>query len=199
MFPKRPVRGQRDKEVISHSSHYVQCCAVCTVSSDLNRLFGSFQCSKRSKTRAMHGGWQGSPRRHSRRTPVVPIGSLGSRVGVPTVSVESGKPGPPRSAILKRSSHPFPREVLIIDSRAAKASPSCLTDRHRTEQGARIRGRTGRWRRPGRRGKERGKKVHFPEIPLAGSPVPSWLFLSALFNASGACDRAAPDRVQEER
>lgn len=25
----------------------------------LNRLFGSFQCSKRSKTRDMHGGWQG--------------------------------------------------------------------------------------------------------------------------------------------
>lgn len=139
------------------------------------------------------------PRRHSRRTPVVPIGSPGNRVGVPTVPMRSGKPGPPRSAILKRSSHRFPREVLITDGRAAKASPSCLTDRHRTEQGARIRGRTGRWRRPGRTGKGRGKKVHFPEIPLAGGLVPSWLFLSALFNASRVCDRTAPDRVQEER
>lgn len=46
-----------------------------------------------------------------------------------------GKPGPPRSAILRRSSHRFPREVLIIAGRAAKASPSCLTDRHRNEQG----------------------------------------------------------------
>lgn len=62
----------------------------------------------------------------------------------------SEKPGPPRAAILKRSSHPFPREVLIIDGRAAKASRSCLTDRHRKAQGARIRRRTGRWRRPGR-------------------------------------------------
>lgn len=96
---------------------------------------------------------KGSPRRHNRRTPVVPIRSLGHRVGVPTLgpSIQRNeKSGPPRSAILKRSSHPFPREVLIIDDRAAKASHSCLTDRHLKAQGARIRRRTGHWRQPGR-------------------------------------------------
>lgn len=43
-FPRTQRGEERDKEVISH---YVQCC---TVSSDLNRLSGSFQCSKRSRT-----------------------------------------------------------------------------------------------------------------------------------------------------
>jgi hypothetical protein len=147
-FPRNPSEGYG--ETRRSSLTHVQCW---TVSSDSNRLFGSFQCSKRRRTRAMHGGWQGSPRRHNRRTPVVPIRSLGHRVGVPTLgpSIQRNeKSGPPRSAILKRSSHPFPREVLIIDGRAAKASRSCLTDRHRKAQGARIRRRTGHWRQPGR-------------------------------------------------
>jgi hypothetical protein len=142
-------------------SDYAQCCAV---SSDLDRLFGSFQCSKRCRTRAMHGGWQGSPRRHGRRRPVSHwepwAQGWGSNAGSQCPNhflmspgppcPASEKPRPPRSAILKRSSHPFPREVLVIHGREAKAPCACLTDRHRKAQAARIRGQTGRWRWPGR-------------------------------------------------
>ena len=152
----------------------------CIVRLQLNRLFGSFQCSRRNKARAMHGGWQGSPRRHSRRTPVVPIGSLGDRVGVPTVSMEVGSL-PPRLANPKRSILRFPHEVLIMDGRATKASPLWLTDRQPPEAGGKDQGR-----RAGRRGKGRGKKVHFSEIPLAGDPVPSLVVPIGSFQRLGS-------------
>lgn len=56
MLPTRPGdgTGETTRSSLTPITH-VQL-LYCIV---LSRLFGSFQCSKRSKTRDMHGGWQG--------------------------------------------------------------------------------------------------------------------------------------------
>ena len=158
MFPKNPAEGDRETRRSSFTTYgysavlYRRILIACSAHSSAPSGAGREPCTAAGKDRLdvtadAHRLFQ--------------LGALGAGLGFQRwvlMSRGSEKPGPLRSAILRRSSHPFPREVLIIDSRGAKASHSCLTDRHRKAQGARIRRRTGRWRRPGSvKEKEEGK------------------------------------------